>query len=150
MINDNTIQLILQLVHTRSVYDQLAAIKTYCLLEADMSIQKDQVMDLISNLEQECNRQSDIGRSTALKRKVHYAKKGFTSPKFFPQFKGYGKCDQCGHTINGKKEPVPAFFLTTKDEKSRVWCPTPGCFPSQYKLDMESDKDYIKFIQVKL
>ena len=144
MITDRTISLLQSLLQTQSPSKQLELIHGYCLFEADMSHQSQQVSNLIEAYKQAiAEKQLQGAKAAAQKKKT---KRTHECPKFFPNFTGKGNCAHCKSLIDGTAKPIAAFFHRFGKESNevRLYCPLPSCFPSKSKDKMLEDKDYIK------
>lgn len=146
MIDTRTLTLLQSLSQTRSPSKQLSLIQEYCLYEADMTSQSDQVGNLLGFYKQQVEAAHQQGINAVSKRKKIV--KSHEHPKFFPRFTGKGTCAHCNISIDGKREPVGAFFHRFGKEKSevKIYCSLPHCFPTEHKDSMLEDRDYIKTV----
>lgn len=146
MIADRTLTLLQSLSKTRSPSKQLSLIQEYCLYEADMSAQSDQISNLLSSYKQLVEGAHQQGIKAVSKRKK--AIKSHEHPKFFAKFTGHGKCAHCGAPFDGRQAPVNAFYHRFGKGKTeiKIYCPLPSCFPAEHKNQMLEDRDYIRTI----
>lgn len=146
MIDDRTLTLLQSLSKTRSPSKQLFLIQEYCLYEADMTSQSDQVDNLLGFYKHLVESAHQQGVNAVGKRKKLV--KSHEHPKFFSRFGGKGNCAHCNTFIDGSKALAGAFFHRFGKGKTevKIYCPLPSCFPSEHKDKMLEDRDYIKTV----
>jgi hypothetical protein len=151
MITDRTITLLQSLLSTKSPTKQLELLQEYCLYEADMGQQSQQIIDLLASYKEAVEIQRQQGIASASKRRLTIVSppkqsKIYPHPKFFPSFSGKGQCDTCHTELNGSNKPTSAFFhrFGKGKQDAKLYCPVPSCFPDEHKAHMLEDRDYIK------
>lgn len=149
MITDRTLTLLQSLSQTRSPSKQLLLIAEYCVHEANMKEQSDQINGLLGSYKQLVEEAHQQGIVAVSKRKKIV--KPHERPKFFLQFKGRGNCSHCNAFIDGSQIPIPAFWHRFGKDKQdvNIYCPLPSCFPDEFKSKMLEDRDYIKTLKSK-
>lgn len=66
----------------------------------------------------------------------------FTLPVFKAKYEGYGPCNTCkGHISEGS----PCFFIKQVGAVWTMWHPLPECFPEEWRVSMEHNKNYCKW-----
>lgn len=142
MINDDTVNLIKMLLSTSSPGEQEKIILEYAITNIE-KIETQPLSDLRIFLKERIIKKSEQGK-VAIQKRVRDKKpngKNYGKPKFFSDNRFEFTCGCCG-----QKSKSQNVFKHKKEGKYSFWHAIEECFPAEFKNEMSSDSNYIKFV----
>jgi hypothetical protein len=145
MIDVETIRLLIELTETNSPGIRLSLIERYCLLNADMTTQRDLITDLLEKYENQVYLKSQQGKKAFHKIKAKNKKK-YKKPGLFysNDYNAKQRCISCGETICSNR----AFRLSLVRGYEDFHA-IPDCFPDDQFSDASHNRYYLKDMEIK-
>ena len=140
----NIDEFIIQLLSTNSAEKQQSIVFKFTTFKRELFNEK-QILNLVEFCGAKIAKQEEQGKTAVKNRKGKKAakySKGYAFPKFRESFKGCGNCCVCTKLLNGRKDPVAAFFHNKGFNNINVYCPDEKCFPQEFKMAMECDDSF--------
>lgn len=133
-----TLELMIATHSTNSPTEKLRLL----ILDNDLSLEEKDVLSKF--FQKQIDNKKEQGFLFSKKRIYNKKKlsKTYNFPKFFPDYKGGGKCSTCNEIINSHNA-----FRHKVNNSYKNYHAIVDCFPEDYREIMLLDKDYLKFLR---